>query len=69
MRSANHWLDSLKEKDHSEGLDTDRKKRLKNYLEETRYGCVDYIHIAQKRDKWQALVNMIMKFHKRWRIS
>jgi hypothetical protein len=29
-------------------------------LSETGWGSVDWIHLAQDRDWWQALVNMVM---------
>jgi hypothetical protein len=39
----------------------------------TRIGCegMDWIHMAQYRNQWQALMNMVMifRFHKRWEIS
>jgi hypothetical protein len=40
-------------------------------LREIRWEGVDWVHLAQERDKWWALVNMvqIFRFHKRWGIS
>jgi hypothetical protein len=40
-------------------------------LEEVEWEVVSWIHLAQDRDKWRALVNMVMKlrFHKRRGIS
>jgi len=29
-------------------------------LRERGWGCVDYMHLAQNRDQWQGLVNMVM---------
>jgi hypothetical protein len=29
-------------------------------LRETEFGDLDWIHLAQDRDRWQALVNMVM---------
>jgi hypothetical protein len=29
-------------------------------LKEIAWECVDWIHLAQDRDKWQASVNMVM---------
>jgi hypothetical protein len=31
-------------------------------LREIIYGGVDWIHLAQDRDQWRALVNMVMNF-------
>jgi hypothetical protein len=33
---------------------------IKMDLRETGFGDVDWIHLAQDRDRWQALVNMVM---------
>jgi len=34
---------------------------IKKYLNETGWG-MDWIHLAQDREKWRALVNTVMKF-------
>jgi hypothetical protein len=31
-------------------------------LRETGFGDVDWIHLVQDRDRWWALVNMVMNF-------
>jgi hypothetical protein len=39
---------------------------------ETRWEGVDWMHLAQDRDKWWVLVNMVMNFqvfHKWWGVS
>jgi hypothetical protein len=33
---------------------------IKIYLREIGFGGVDWIHLAQDRDRWRALVNMVM---------
>jgi 4-hydroxyphenylpyruvate dioxygenase-like putative hemolysin len=40
-------------------------------LRELEWKGVDFMHLAQDRNQWQALVNTIMNlgFHKRWKIS
>jgi hypothetical protein len=35
---------------------------IKWILKEVGWGGVEWIHLAQDRDQWKALVNMIMKF-------
>jgi hypothetical protein len=36
------------------------KENIKIYLGEMGFGNVDLIHLAQDRDRWRALVNMVM---------
>jgi hypothetical protein len=31
-------------------------------LREIEWGVVDWMHLAQDRDQWRALVNMVMNF-------
>jgi hypothetical protein len=40
-------------------------------LREIGFGVVDWIHLAQDRDRWRAVVNTVMNlgFHKMWGIS
>jgi hypothetical protein len=54
-------LESLKERDHSEGLDIDGKAVL-SVPYGNRGESVDWIHFAEDRDRWRALVNTVMKF-------
>jgi hypothetical protein len=49
----------VKGRDHSEDLGIDRKI-IRMDLREIGWEGVDWIHLAQDRDQWQALVNMIM---------
>jgi hypothetical protein len=35
---------------------------IKMDLREIRFGDVDWIHLAQDRDRWRALVNTVMNF-------
>jgi hypothetical protein len=54
-------LESLKGKDHSEDLDVDGRKLYIIDLKEIRWEGVDWIHLAQDRNRWRALVNTVMK--------
>jgi len=48
------WTENLKGRDHSEDLGIDGRIAM--------IECegVDWIQLAQDRDKWRALVNMVM---------
>jgi hypothetical protein len=35
---------------------------IRLYLREIWWEIVDWMHVAQDRDQWQALVNMVMNF-------
>jgi hypothetical protein len=37
-----------------------REDNIKIYLREIRWGGMDWIDLAQDRDKWRALVNTVM---------
>jgi alpha-glucosidase (family GH31 glycosyl hydrolase) len=51
------WRESPKKKDHlkDQGIDG-----IKLDLTEICWGCVEWIHLAQDRDCWWALVNAVM---------
>jgi hypothetical protein len=36
------------------------KENIKIEFRKIGYGCVDFIHLAQDRDRWQAVVNTVM---------
>jgi hypothetical protein len=60
-------LESLKERD----LGVDGEDNIKIDIREIKLEDVDWIHLAQDRDMWRALVNTVMNltFHKRKGIS
>jgi hypothetical protein len=35
-------------------------------VREIGWGDVDWIHVAEDRDQWRAVVNTVFGFHKRW---
>jgi hypothetical protein len=46
-------------------LGTLRRRRVDNIkmgLREIGWGCMDWFDLTQDKDKWRALVNMIMNF-------
>jgi alpha-glucosidase (family GH31 glycosyl hydrolase) len=51
------WWESLKEKDHLEDQGIDG---IKLDLREIGWGGVEWIHLAQDRDRWRAVVNVVM---------
>jgi hypothetical protein len=53
-----YWWESQKERNHYEHLDVGERIILKLIL----YRGMDWIHVAQDRDYWRALVNTVMNF-------
>jgi hypothetical protein len=49
------WWGNLRERDHLEDLGIDRKWIFKKWD-----GGMDWIDMAHDRDKWQAVVNVVM---------
>jgi hypothetical protein len=62
---TNSWLESLKGKHQSEGLDADARIILKR--NNGRAGAVDWIQLTQNRERWRALVNAVMNLGVRLR--
>jgi hypothetical protein len=48
------WWESPKEKDHMKDQDVDGRTDIG-------WGGVEWIHLAQDRDRWRAVVNAVMK--------
>jgi hypothetical protein len=55
------WWESPKEKDHLEDQCVDGRMGSKWTLGRLVGGCVEWIHLAQDRDHWWAVVNAVMK--------
>jgi hypothetical protein len=53
------WSESLERRDYSEDLGIDVKIIMDTG--ERRWESVDWIHLAQDRELWWTLVNMVMK--------
>jgi hypothetical protein len=61
-KCARSWSGSPKETDHSEDRGVDGKMGLDWVLGKSAGGGgVEWIHLAQDRDQWRAVVNMVMK--------
>jgi len=54
-------LEYLKDRDHLEDLGLSGKI-IQMDLREIGWEGVDWLHLAEDRDQWQALVNMVMNF-------
>jgi hypothetical protein len=58
---AKFWFENLKERGHSE----DKHRREDNIgidLRKIGWEVVDWMHVAQDKDHWWAVLNMVMKF-------
>jgi len=54
------WWGSLSKRDHLEDPDVDGKIILRIYLQEVGCEGMDWIDVAQDRNRWWALLNMVM---------
>jgi len=54
------WSENLKERDHVDDLCVSGGDNSRMGLKEIRWEGVNWIHLAQVRDWWQALVNLVM---------
>jgi hypothetical protein len=54
------WWESAKERDHLEYRGVDGRSGLEWILERLAGGGVEWIHLAQDRDRWRALVSAVM---------
>jgi hypothetical protein len=53
------WWENLREGDHMEDTGV-RRRMIKKCIPEKWVGGMDWIDLAQDRDRWRALVNVIM---------
>jgi hypothetical protein len=53
------WWGTLRERDHLGGTDVDGDN-IKNNLLEVGIGVMDWIELAQDRDRWRTFVNTVM---------
>ena len=54
------WWDKLRERDHLEDPGVDLEDNIKMNLQLVGCGGMDWIDLAQDRDKWRALINAAM---------
>jgi hypothetical protein len=58
---AKYWAESLKGRDHSEDTGVDGSVIFK-WISGKELEGVDWVHLPQDRDCWQALVNTALNF-------
>jgi hypothetical protein len=58
MRSK-FWFENLKERDHLKDVGVDGKIILE-WIQGNRVGSGNWIHLAQDRDQWQILLDILM---------
>jgi hypothetical protein len=58
-----YWCESQKERDHWEDQDVGGWTILRWNLRDPGVDGMDWIDLAQDRDQWRALVNMVMNLH------
>ena len=54
------WWDKLRERDHLEDPGVDWEDNIKMNLQLVGCGGMDWLDLAQDRDKWRALINAAM---------
>jgi hypothetical protein len=54
------WWGNLRERDHVEDPGIDGRIILRWIFRKWNGGCMDWIDLAEDRDRWQALVNAVM---------
>ena len=59
MHTEFRW-GNVRERDHSEDLGLDGKVILKWIFKTWGEGGMDWIYLAQNRDRWRILVNVVM---------
>jgi hypothetical protein len=56
------WWENLRERDHLVDPGLDGKLILRRIFNKWDVGGMDWIELAQDRDRWRALVNAVMNF-------
>jgi hypothetical protein len=55
-----NWSENMKGRDHSEDVGVDGRVILER-ISKIGWECINCIHLAQDRDQWRALVNVVIK--------
>ena len=55
------WWRDLAETDHFEDASVDWKKIFKSILKEVGWGGTDWIDLAQERERWWVLLNLVAR--------
>ena len=55
------WWGNLRERDHLEDRSIDEREILRWIFRKCVWGGMDWIDMAQDRDRWRTLVNAVMK--------
>ena len=53
-------MGNLRERDHLEDRGIDGEDKIMMDLQEVGFGGMEWIDLAQYRDRWRALVNVVM---------
>ena len=61
-RHTGFWWGNLKGRDHLEHVYADGGDNIKMDFQEVGCGGMNWIALAQDRDRWRALVNAVMSF-------
>jgi hypothetical protein len=62
MKNAYNILVGRPERKRPFGRPRRKWKDIRTALRETGWVCVDWIHLAQDKDQWRALVSTVMNF-------
>jgi hypothetical protein len=57
------WWESQRERDHLEEPDIDGKTISRRIFRKWNWEIMDWIDLAQNRDRWRALVKAVRKSH------
>jgi hypothetical protein len=60
LKSTRFWWEITKERDHLEDQGVGGKMGSEWILGRLAWGCVDWIRLAQYRDRWRAVVSAVM---------
>jgi hypothetical protein len=62
IEACRFWWGNLGERDHLENPGIDGRIILRWIFRKCDGGCMDWIGVAQNRDRWRTLANAVMQF-------